>query len=65
MSGQIISLDILSAPWVDVVGDAEALPFADGSIAGIAMLDVLHHLSRPMSFFEEANRVQDPAVELR
>ena len=60
MSGQIISLDILSAPWVDVVGDAEALPFADGSIAGIAMLDVLHHLSRPMSFFEEASRVLRP-----
>ena len=60
MSDQVISLDILSAPWVDVVGDAEALPFADASISGIAMLDVLHHLPSPMSFFNEAKRVLKP-----
>ena len=57
MSEEIISLDILSGPWVDVAGDAEALPFEDASIAGIAMLDVLHHLPRPMAFFDEAKRV--------
>ena len=60
MSDQIVSLDILPAPWVDVAGDAEALPFADGSIAGIAMLDVLHHLPSPMTFFNEAKRVLKP-----
>ena len=60
MSDQIVSLDILPAPWVDVAGAAEALPFADGSIAGIAMLDVLHHLPSPMTFFNEAKRVLKP-----
>ena len=64
MSDQVISLDILSAPWVDVVGDAEALPFADASISGIAMLDVLHHLPSPMSFFNEAKRVLKPGGQI-
>ena len=60
----IVSLDILSAPWVDVVSDASALPFSDQSVAGIAMLDVLHHLARPMTFFHEAARVLMPGGRL-
>jgi hypothetical protein len=31
----------------DRVVDAEALPYADGELANVALLDVYHHLSRP------------------
>ena len=52
----IISTDIQAAPWLDVVCDAHALPFAPGSLDNIVMFDVLHHLHRPRRFFTEAER---------
>ena len=55
-----ISSDILFAPWLDAVLDAQALPFQDQSIDGIVLFDVLHHLSRPILFFSEAQRVLRP-----
>jgi SAM-dependent methyltransferase len=55
----IVSADILSFPGIDVVADAHRLPFADRSFAGIVMLDVLHHLERPIHFLEEAARLLD------
>lgn len=60
----VISLDIAAAPWVDVQGDACRLPFADASLAGIAMLDVLHHLVDPLPFFREAQRCLKPGGRL-
>lgn len=53
-------MDILASPWIDLVGDAHRLPFADASLDGIAMLDVLHHLADPVGFFEEVARVLKP-----
>lgn len=53
----VVALDILHAPWLDVVGDAEALPFKDRTFDNIVMLDVLHHLANPRLFFAEAARV--------
>ncbi len=53
----VISLDILPFPGIDVVADAHEMPFPAGSFAGIVMLDVLHHLQRPLDFFREAARV--------
>lgn len=64
MAPNIVSLDLLPAPWVDVAGDAETLPFADDSFAGLAMLDVLHHLPRPAMFFQEVARVLRPGGRL-
>lgn len=52
----IISSDIQFAPWLDLVCDAHALPFAQGSLDNIVMFDVLHHLHRPRRFFAEAER---------
>ena len=60
ISSEVISVDILPFPGIDVVADAHRLPFADGSIAALVMLDVLHHLERPIQFFEEAARVLRP-----
>jgi SAM-dependent methyltransferase len=53
----IISADILSFPGIDVVADAHRLPFRNSFFAGVVMLDVLHHLERPIEFLREASRV--------
>jgi len=60
----VVSLDILPFPGIDVVADAHRLPFPNGSFAGIVMLDVLHHLQRPLDFFREAARVLRPGGRL-
>lgn len=56
MARNAISVDLAASPWIDVCCDAHELPFADGSFAGIVMLDVLHHLARPAAFFTEVAR---------
>jgi len=53
----VIATDIQKAPWLDVVTDAQNLPFAANSIANIVMIDVLHHVEFPLLFLREADRV--------
>lgn len=60
----VVTLDILPFPGIDVVGDAHELPFRDASFSGIVMLDVLHHLERPVAFLREAARVLRPGGKL-
>jgi SAM-dependent methyltransferase len=60
----IVTLDILPFPGIDVVADAHEMPFPDASFAGIVMLDVLHHLERPVAFLKEAARVLEPGARL-
>lgn len=60
----VISTDILAFPGIDVVADAHRLPFASGSFSGIVMLDVLHHIERPIEFLNEAARVLKPGGRL-
>ena len=57
---EVVSTDILPAPWLDAVCDAHRLPFAPQCFDNIVMLDVLHHLQRPAIFFAEAARVLRP-----
>lgn len=59
-----ISLDILPFPGIDVVADAHELPFEDGYFSSIIMLDVLHHLDRPILFLKEAARTLRPGGRL-
>jgi len=56
----VVSLDVVPAPWLDLVADAQFLPFRDGSIRNLVMLDVLHHIEFPLRFFREAARVLSP-----
>lgn len=53
----VVSTDVVYAPWLDGVADAQALPFTGGSFANIVMVDVLHHIEWPVRFFGEAVRV--------
>jgi SAM-dependent methyltransferase len=39
---------------------AHSLAFPDGRFGGIIMIDVLHHLERPIAFLNEASRVLRP-----
>lgn len=56
----LISTDVLASPWVDIVCDGCAMPFRTASVGAIVMLDVLHHLPRPVDFLIEAARVLVP-----
>lgn len=53
----VVSADILQFPGIDVVTDAHRLPFRDEFFAGVVMLDVMHHLERPIEFLKEASRI--------
>ena len=52
-----ICSDYTLCPWLDLNLDAHHLPFRSDSLANIVMIDVLHHLTRPLLFIEEARRV--------
>ena len=52
-----MAVDVLRAPWLNVVADAHELPFADSSVSNIVLIDVIHHLAEPRRFLEEAERV--------
>jgi SAM-dependent methyltransferase len=60
----VISTDILSFPGIDVVADAHRLPFQNESFAAVVMLDVLHHLERPIEFLKESSRILKPGGRL-
>ena len=48
--------DIQYAPWLDLVADAQQMPFSNGVLGNIVMLDVLHHV-------EPVDTSIDPLVE--
>jgi len=52
-----VSTDVLFEPWLDAVVDAQALPFKQELFGNVVLFDVLHHLSSPVAFFREAQRV--------
>jgi SAM-dependent methyltransferase len=60
----VVSVDIVPFAGIDAVADAHRLPFADGSFSAVVMLDVLHHLERPIEFLNEASRVLRPGGRL-
>jgi SAM-dependent methyltransferase len=52
----LVTSDVEATPWADRVVDAERLPYGDGELANIVMLDVYHHLPKPAAFLDEARR---------
>jgi SAM-dependent methyltransferase len=61
---QLISTDVVPTPYVDVVCDAGWLPFQSSSVGALVMVDVLHHLPKPLEFLAEAGRVLRPGGRL-
>lgn len=55
-----VTSDIVWSPGLDLVLDAQALPFRDGSLANIVGVDVLHHVEYARRFLAEAQRVLEP-----
>ncbi|WP_448527974.1 class I SAM-dependent methyltransferase [Raineya sp.] len=53
----VISADIDPQPWLDMCFDAHQIPFQDGEVGNIVLIDVFHHLANPILFLEEAHRV--------
>src|SRR5438034_845226 len=61
---ELVATDIQPTPWSDEVADAHALPYADGSLANLIAVDVVHHLADPARFFDEARRTLRPGARL-
>lgn len=57
---ELVTSDVEQTPWADRVVDAERLPFGDGELANVVLLDVYHHLPRPAAFLDEARRALAP-----
>jgi SAM-dependent methyltransferase len=60
----VVSSDIIYAPWLDIVCDAQRMPFASGSISNVVMIDVLHHVENPIYALTEIKRVLRPGGRL-
>jgi SAM-dependent methyltransferase len=56
----LITSEVFPCTGVKVVLDGQRLPFADGTLGAIAMVDVLHHLPNARQFFAEAGRTIKP-----
>lgn len=52
-----LATDIFPNPWLDLVCDAYALPFADRTLSHLILFDVFHHLRWPARMLAEAARV--------
>ena len=59
-SSRIIRSDIQHSEGLDVVADAQTLPFDNEVFSNIVLFDVLHHLQCPLLFFAEAQRILKP-----
>jgi len=56
----LISTDVVTTSCLDVACDGCAMPFPSASVGAFVLLDVLHHLPRPLDFLSEAARVLRP-----
>ena len=52
-----IRLDLSPTHRPDIIADAAALPFPDGCVDAVVIVEVLEHVSNPASVLEEVQRV--------
>ena len=57
LSTDLVSMDIQYSENLDMVADAQFLPFKDSVFSNIILFDVLHHLQNVPLFLDEAYRV--------
>jgi SAM-dependent methyltransferase len=60
----VVSTDVVPSAYIDVVSDACSLPFRSDAVGAFVMVDVLHHLPRPLEFMAEAARALCPGGRL-
>jgi len=58
--GDVLASDVVPAPGIDVVLDAEAMDLPDQSVRCFYAQFVFHHLGHPSAFFRELQRVCVP-----
>jgi SAM-dependent methyltransferase len=56
----VAATDVEPTQWADAVVDAERLPYREGELANLVLIDVFHHLARPVRFLDEAARTLQP-----
>lgn len=65
---EYIGLDSEKTPYdkshVDVLGEADSLPFPNGNFDTVVSFQVMEHLKEPGDFLREANRVLKPGGKL-
>jgi len=61
---EVITSDILPFPKMDMVFNAEQIPFRNEELACIMMLNVFHHIHRPYLFLKEAERTLVPGGKI-
>jgi SAM-dependent methyltransferase len=60
LNPHVVTTDVEPTRWADDVVRAEELPYGDGEIANLVLIDVFHHLASPARFLDEAVRVLRP-----
>lgn len=56
----LIRTDVVDLPFLDGVCFAEDMPYEDGELSAILMVNVLHHIPDSRAFFREACRALKP-----
>lgn len=54
---EVVTTDVIEYPHVDRVVDGTRMPFANGSVRALFLLNVLHHIPDVGAFLREAERV--------
>ena len=52
----VVRSDLVRLPDIDLILNAEKLPFSEQSLRAVVMQNVLHHILRPENFFAELTR---------
>jgi SAM-dependent methyltransferase len=60
----VICTDLVRSAWLDLVADAQYLPFAARSLDNIVLFDTLHHVENVRLFLDEALRTLQPGGRL-
>lgn len=53
---EVYCSDVVVLPWLNVVADAQRLPFQSESLSNLVLFDSLHHIENVSLFFDEAQR---------
>lgn len=48
--------DVVALPWLNLVADAQRLPFQSKSLGNVVLFDCLHHIENVALFLDEAQR---------